>query len=443
MFFTKEQMRKLIIPLLIEQLLNVTVGMVDVIMIAGTGEAAVSGVSLVDNISVLLIEFFSALGTGGAVVAGQYLGQKNQKKANQAANQELLFIMIASLVVMLLFLVAHQQILRGLFGKIDENVMKAARTYLLITAFSIPPLALYNGCAALFRVMGNSKITMWISLWMNIINCAGNFILIYGAGIGVAGTAIATTVSRYAAALIGVILLTRKGQIIRIDRGFEFHFHRDMIQRILFLGIPNGLENSIFQLGKIMILSLVSVCGTSAIAANAVAGNLTTLNILPGTALGLAMLSVVSVCVGAQDYEQVRHYTRTLMRQTRFYISIMSLFMILSAKWILTAYHLSPETALLAKELIWYHAVCAVICWPESFTLPNALRASNDVKFTMITSILSMWIFRIFFSYLLVKVFSFGVMGVWIAMTIDWLFRAVVFELRYLKGRWMTKYRGG
>ncbi len=440
MLFSKEDLRKLVVPLLIEQVLAVAVGMIDTVMVSSVGEAAVSGVSLVDNISILLIGLFGALATGGAVVAGQFLGQKNQENACKAANQLLLFVGISSIIIMTFFLIFHQFILTKVFGQIDADVMQAAKTYLLITAVSIPPLALYNGGAALFRAMGNSRVTMWVSFLMNAINAIGNAVLIFGFKMGVAGVAIPTLVARSVAAILILAMLFNPKHTIHLSKQFEFRFHKKMIQKILYIGIPNGLENSIFQLGKILILSLVSVCGTSAIAANAVSGTVATLNILPGSALGLAMLSVVSMCVGANDYEQAKYYTKKLMRQIHIYIGIISALLLIFCPVVAGIFNLSPEATAMTEQLIRWYAVCAFLFWPESFSLPNTLRASNDVTFTMGISIFSMWMFRIVCSYILVRVFDMGVLGVWIAMTIDWLFRAVVFSTRYVRGKWKLKY---
>lgn len=440
LLFSKDALNKLIRPLVMEQVLAVAVGMIDVIMIASVGEFAVSGVSLVDNVSILLIGLFSALATGGAVVAGQYLGQKDEKNACKAANQLLLFILISSLIIMGGYLLGKDFILTKVFGQIDADVKEAADTYLVITALSIPPLALYNGGAALFRAMGNSKVTMWISLIMNIINGVGNAILIYLAHMGVAGAAIATTLARLIAAIIIMAMIFNKKHVIHLNRNFEIKFHKNMIRRILFIGIPNGLENSIFQLGKILILSLVSACGTYAIAANAVAGNVAVLNVIPGNAMSLALLSVASVCVGAGDFEQVKYYTKKLMIKIHFYMMIISVALILLAPVIIRLYQLSDQAAVATKTLIYWHAVCAALFWPESFVLPNTLRASNDVKFTMSLSIFSMWVFRIGFSYLFVKILNMNIVGVWIAMIIDWLFRAIIFVIRFARGKWKEKY---
>ncbi len=442
--FSKKALNKLIGPLVMEQILEVTVGMLDIVMIAGVGEAAVSGVSLVDNINILLIGLFGALATGGAVVAGHYLGQGSKENACKAANQIVLFVVVSSIAIMILYLLGKSFILGVVFGNIEPDVERAANTYLIITGLSIPALALYNGCTALFRSMGNSTVTMWISVIMNVIHAVGNVILIFQMQMGVAGAAISTTIARYAAAVIIMVMLFNKKNTIHLDRkNFEFRFHRKMIGRILYIGIPTGLENSIFQLGKILILSLVSVCGTYAIAANAVAGNLATLNVIPGNAMSLALLSVVSVCIGANDFEQAKYYTKKLMTKIHIYTGVISMALILLSPMIVKIYQLSPQASSATKVLICLHAVCAMLFWPESFVLPNTLRASNDVKFTMGIAIFSMWVFRIAASYLLVMQFNMNIVGVWIAMVIDWLFRAIVFVTRYVRGTWQTKYNEG
>lgn len=436
--YSNTDLRKLILPLVMEQLLAVLVGMLDTVMISGEGEAAVSGVSLVDNINILVINIFAALATGGAVVAGHALGQKKPEQAGKAAWQMVLFMIYSSFITMVLLLVAHKTILRVTFGKVDDAVMGSATVYLLITALSICPLAIYNACAALFRAMGNSKTTMLISLLMNLINFVGNAILIFGAGLGVAGAAIATTVSRTVAAILIFRLMLDEKRVIHFKNRMTWKLEGNLVKKILFIGIPNGLENSLFQLGKLLLLSLVSTFGTSSIAANAVCGTLTNFNILPGMAIGMALLSVSSVCIGAGEIGQTRYYTRKMMGLSWMAMSAMSIIMMVGAPLFLKIYHLTPETEKLAIGVIRFHAVMCMISWVPSFSLPNTLRAAGDVIWTMVIAIVSMWTFRIITAYIFSYAFHLGLMGIWIAMTIDWTFRGICYLLRYRGHKWET-----
>ena len=437
--FTNKDLKKLIIPLIIEQLLTVTVGLADSIMISSVGEAAVSGVSLVDSIMILLINMFSALATGGAVVAGQYLGQKKPVMACKTADQLILFISALAAVIMAGIYAMRGFILHGVFGAIEPAVMHSAEVYLLIVTASIPFLAVYNGCAALFRTMGNSKTAMQMSLFMNAVNIIGNAVLIYGVGMGVEGAAIPTLASRVIAAAVILVLLKNRNQAVHISRNFNFKFKGFLVGRILKIGVPNGVENSMFQLGKILVLSLVAGFGTASITANAVSNMVAMFEIIPGMAVGLAVLTVVSRCVGANDYEAARYYTKKLLKIAYASLIVFNLFIVAMLPVIIRAYHLSPETAAITRKILLYHTLCCVTIWPVSFTLPNTLRASNDVKYTMVTAIISMWIFRIFFSFVLGKWLGWGVFGVWVAMTLDWAVRAVLFLIRYIKGKWQYR----
>lgn len=439
MLYSNKDLKRLIIPLMIEQLLAIGVGLIDTIMIAAAGEAAVSGVSLVDTVNILIINAFMALATGGAVVAGHFLGEKKPERACRAAWQLILFCLYSSVTVMVFFLAAHNAILRGLFGGADEAVMGNAKTYLIITAFSIVPLALYNAGAALFRAMGNSRITMWISLVMNLINLCGNAILIFGLHMGVAGAALATTFSRMVAAVIILVLLKNPQIEINICGQAGWRLKKELISKILYIGIPNSLENSMFQLGKILLLSLVSTLGTYAIAANAVANTITNLNILPGMAVNQALLAVVALCVGANQFDQAKYYTKKLIKIIYVCTWAISLLIFVGVDLVLAIYQLSPQTAELARTVVLYHAVMVALIWQPAFSLPNTLRASGEVIFPMVVSIVSMWVFRIGAAYVLCQRFDMGLLGVWVAMTIDWAFRGTLFVWRYLSGKWIHK----
>lgn len=343
--FSNRELANLIGPLVIEQLLAVFVGMADSIMVANVGEAAVSGVSLVDNIMILIINIFAALATGGAVVAGQYIGRKDEKSACKAATQLVWFVSLSAVAIMILVYFGKDIILSQVFGHITAEVKGHADIYLLIVTASIPFIALYNGGAAIFRAMGNSQVSMRVSLLMNAINVTGNAILVFGLRIGTAGVAIPTLISRMAAAIVITVLLCNQTRILHIERTLKIRFDGRMIRKILAIGVPNGLENSMFQLGKILVLSLVSTFGTYAIAANAVSNAIALFQILPGMAISLAITTVISQCVGANDYEQVRYYLKKLL--AIIYVAMVGTvaLIFLALPLILKAYNLSDQTA--------------------------------------------------------------------------------------------------
>lgn len=434
--FSRNDLVRLIIPLIVDQFLQVAVGLSDSIMVARVGEAAVSGVSLVDTVMLLIINIFTALATGGAVIAGQYLGRKDPKTGCEATAQLFNFTFLFSIFIMILGYLGQNVILYHVFGKIEPEVMKDSRTYLLIVLSSIPMIAMYNAGAAIFRAMGNSNIAMKTSLLMNSINVFGNALLIFGFHRGVEGVAIPTVVSRGVACVVILILLNNQEHELHILHPYPFKIKWNVLKKILYIGIPNGLENSMFQLGKIAVLSLVSGLGTASLAANAVGNNIANFAILPGMSFGFALLTVCAQCVGAGDFEQVKYYTKHMMRVEYLCLIASNLIVILALPFILSIYNLSDEAAQYANDIILYHAACVVTIWPLSFTLPNTLRAAADVKVTMVLSIISMWVFRFGFSYLLTMVFHMGIFGVWVAMTIDWLVRGIFFVCRYKSGRW-------
>lgn len=437
--FSNKMLFSLILPLIIEQFLAVLVGMADSIMIASVGEAAVSGVSLVDQIMVLFISLFSALATGGAVVVGQYLGMKKDKEAKKVATQLIWIITIIAVGIMILMYAGKYFILHGIFGQITDEVRTNANTYLLIVSASIPFVALYNGGAAIFRAQGNSKTPMQISILMNLINVVGNAVLIYGFHCGTEGVAIPTLASRAVAAMVVIVLLLNPKEKLQIERTFRYHMDKKMVGRILGIGIPNGLENSMFQIGKILVLSLIAQFGTYAITANAVGTVLASLEILPGMAIGLGMTTVIARCMGAGEIEQAKYYTKKLVIITYVCIGIFSALTVLALPFILKIYNLSNLTAETTAQLIIFHSIAVTIIWPMSFALPNTLRAAGDAQMTMWISIGSMWIFRIGCSFLLGKYLGWGVFGVWAAMIIDWCVRSVFMIWRYLSGRWKEK----
>lgn len=442
--FSRQDLLRLIIPLVIEQFLLMTVGMADTVMVTTAGEAAVSGVSLVDNINLLLIQIFAALSTGGAVIVSQYLGREDRKAACTAARQLLYVVSAASIALMALALVFREHILALIFGRIAPDVMDNALVYFLLTAAAYPFISIYNAGASLFRSMGNSKVSMFNSLLVNIINITVNAILIYGFQMGAAGAGIGTLVSRIAAAVLMLVLLCHENNPVHIRGILHFEFRGDMVRRILTIGIPNGLENGLFQVGKLLVLSLITSLGTTAAAstaitaANAIANSIAGVINVPGQAIGLGMITVIGQCMGAKDPEQAVSYTRRLMAATYLSMGAMSLMLLFSAGWLVTLFHLSSGAASMAAQVLRWCAVFNIIFWPMSFTLPNALRASGDAVFTMAVSLASMFLCRIALSYVLSCPWGFGLglLGVWFAMFADWIVRASIFLARFLQGRW-------
>ena len=438
-YFSNHDLKKLIVPMIIEQFLSLLVGMSDSMMVATVGEHAVSAVSLVDNIFILLIYLFAALATGGSVIMGQYLGQSHRDKANKAVNQLILFTAILSVCITSGLYLTRNLILHNVFGNIEANVMEASKTYLLIVSASIPFIALYNAGAAVFRTMGNAKVPMYLSMIMNAMNVCGNAILIFVFHMGVAGAATATVISRIFAGIVILILLRSPALLLHLERPFSFRLDFGMLKKIAYIGIPNGLENGMFQLGKIMVLSIITSFGTAAIAANAVSNIIAIFQVLPGMSVGMAVITVCSRCVGAGDYDMARYYTRKILKLVHMLIICFSVTTLAALPLIMKLYNLSPEAMRFTKQIIWYHGLCCMLFWPEAFTLANTLRAASDVKYCMIWSIVSMWVFRIGFSYVLGAQMQWGVFGVWVAMTIDWAVRAVLFIIRYRGTKWQHK----
>lgn len=434
--FSRKDLWMLIVPLVIEQALAYSVGMIDTVMVANVGEAAVSGVSLVETVNILLINLFAALGTGGAIVVAQYLGMQDTRNGNDAAKQLIIAVLFISLLIAALCLLANRPLLSLLFGQIEPEVMRSARTYFYITALSYPFIAVFSAAAALFRGMGNTRTAMLNALVMNVLNLIGNAVLMFVFGLGVLGAAISTLVSRVVAATIMLAMLRNPKLAVHV-RGYSLRdVSYPMIRRILRIGIPNGLENSVFQLGRIIITGLVTLHGTTAIAAHAVANSLTGIEVIPGQAIGLALLTITAQCVGAKEYDQAKRYTKLLTGLAYASMIGFNAIMLVLIRPIIGLYHLSGGASVLAVQIMVVHGVGAMLVWPLSFTLPNALRAAGDVRYPMAVSILSMLVFRIGVSCLLVYGFHLGAISVWLAMVVDWIARSILFVHRFRGGRW-------
>jgi putative MATE family efflux protein len=453
MKFTKKQLWLLIFPLLIQQLLAVTIGLADSMMVSSAGEAAVAGVSLVNSLDILLITLFSALAAGGAIITSQFIGKGDLRLANKSAKQLLYVTVGVATVISVVIIIIRVPLLDLIFGEVEAAVMENALSYFFFLALSFPFLALYDSGAAVLRSMGKSTVSMLCSVLMNLINVAGNALFIFGFGLGAAGAALGTLISRIIGSLVMTVIIHNKNNPVHIEKIFSYKPDGAIIRGILVVGIPGGLENSMFQFGKLLTQSLISTMGTAAIAANSVGHMLATFQYMPGQAISLATVTVVGQCIGAHDKKQATKYARILIGITYVALWVMCLMSVLCGKWVIGIYNVSAQASDMAFQLILYHSLVAALIWPIAFTLPGSFRSASDVRFPLIISALSMWIFRVGTSYFLalesvnvfglfsIKGFGLGVLGVWIAMTLDWVFRAILFAWRHLSGRWLTKYR--
>ena len=438
--YTNRALLALFIPLLIEYSLEFFVGFADSVMVASLGEAAISGVSLVDFLVQLLIFSFSALATGGAVVAGQYLGDQNIDKARNSATQLVWFSTILSIVLMIAVIFLKPFLIGILFGQIEADVWANADVYLYFMALSIPFLAIYNAGAAIFRTTNNAVTPMNILLVCDILNVAGNAICIYLLGWDVRGVAIPTVIARVLAAVLILYFLSDDNYKLHIKKTLKHKFDFDLLGKVMKVGIPYGIENGLFQLGRVLVLSLVSTFGTMAIAANSVGYAIGIFSVLPGFAINLGLTAVISNCVGANDYEQARYYNKKCLVMVVISHIVINLLIFLVLPIILGIYNLSPQTEAMAAEMVIWHGIFAVIIWPISFTLPATFRGAGDSKSVMYISLAVMFICRIALSYVIADWMGIGVFGTWIAMFIDWYVRAGIYVYRYFSNKW-TEYR--
>lgn len=435
--FTNRMIRSLLIPVVLEQLLNSIMGTADTMMVSNVGSAAISAVSLVDSINILVIQAFSALAAGGAIVCAQYIGQRNQERANESARQVLFIITLISIVVSAICLGFKKPLLRLIFGSVEADVMRASEIYFFYTALSFPFIALYDAAASIFRAQDNTKGPMTISMISNIMNIVGNAIMIWGFHMGVAGAAIATLISRIFCALVVLIQLRRDRQTIVVRDYLKIRPDWPMIGRILGIGIPSGVENSMFQLGKLAIQSTVSTLGTVAIAAQAMTNILENLNGIAGIGVGVGLMTIVGQCMGANRKDEAVYYIKKLSVIAEVTIIVSCLLVFILTRPVTMLGGMEKTSADMCWHMVMWITIVKPIMWVSAFVPAYGLRAAGDVKFSMISSCAVMWLCRFCLSVLLIRGLGFGPMGVWIGMFADWTVRAVLFTWRFHSRKWL------
>ena len=425
--FSRRTLIALILPLIAEQFLAVLVGMADTAMVSAVGDSAVAAVSTVDTLNVLFINLFSAMSAGGAVVAAQYLGHGDRKNACASAKQLMTSTLALAALATVLIACFHRPIIGLMDDGRDQDTLNQSYTYLMITAFSFPFLGIYNGGVGLLRAMGNSKASMYTSVAMNMINIGGNALLIHGLGLGVAGAGISTLLSRAVSALLILRVLFNDSMPIHLDgprlRERNYRLDMAMIRRIFRVGVPNGLENSLFQVGKVLIMGIITTFPTAIRAANGICNSVSSVVNIPGSAIGLAAITVIGQLIGAGEKEEARRYGKKLAGLMYLAVLPLNVILFFAAEPVVRLFSLSEEGVAAAVQIERLYAVCSILTWVPSFGMPNILRAAGDVRFTMVVSMACMLVLRLGASYLLVYGFGLSLLGVWIAMHMDWVAR--------------------
>lgn len=427
----------LLAPIIVEQLLNSFMGMVDTMMVSTVGSEAISAVSLVDSLNNLVIQVFSAMAAGAAIICSQYLGSGKEAESNRAAKQVVLTVFAISMAITLICLIGREHLLRLIFGAVEKEVMDNSLVYFLITVLSYPFLALFNAGAAFYRAGGNSKFPMKVSVLSNILNIIGNAVFVYGLGWGVAGAAIATLISRVFCMAVIFYALRRPRQVIVLRDYLKIRPDMPLIWKIMAIGIPAGIENGMFQFGKLAIQSTVSTMGTTAIAAQAMTNILENVNGIFGIGVGIGLMTVVGQCIGAGRREEAKYYIVKLTSVAWAGILASCLLVLAITKPVTALAGMEAAAADMCFEMVTAITIVKPLVWVGSFTIAYGLRAAGDVRFSMIVSTITMWCCRVALCIFLVRVYHFGPMAVWIGMFADWAVRAVIFSARFLSGRWL------
>lgn len=437
--FSGRALMALLVPLVVEQIFTALMGTADTMMVARVGDAAVSGVSLVDSLNNLMLMMMTAMATGGAIVCAQYLGAADEKGANLAARQVLLSVVVISVACCVVCVGLRGPMLRLIFGGVERDVMEAASIYFLVTALSYPFMGAYNASAALYRAAGNSRLPMLVSAVGNGLNILGNAVFLFVFHWGAFGAALSTSLSRVFQCVAMLWFHRKPGQVIVLNHYRDIRPDFKIIRTVLRIGIPTGVENGMFQFGKLMVQSTVATLPTAEIAAQAVVNILEYFTSMPSMAIGLGLVTVAGQCMGAGRPREAKHYCLTLTAVSEILVIVTGILIFFSVDTVSRLSGLSPDSAKIVREMMILITVVKPFVWPLAFTLPNGMRAAGDVQFTMLVSVVSMWVFRVALCVILIRFMGFGVLGVWIAMFVDWTNRVLWNLGRFFSGKWMEK----
>lgn len=437
LLFDSKALYALMIPIILEQLLNSFMGMADSMMVSNVSSAAISAVSLVDSINILVIQVFAALAAGATIICSQYIGSNDKAQSNNAARQVVIAVLAISLSITVFCISLRRPLLILIFGQVEADVMEASLIYFFITALSFPFIALFNAGSAFYRAGGNSRFPMKVSVISNVMNIGLNAVFIFGFKMGVLGAALATLISRIFCVLVIYYYLRKPRQIIVINSYHTFRADFPLIIRVLAVGIPTGIENGMFQFGKLAIQSTVSTLGTTAIAANAMATILENLNGIGAMGIGIGLMTLVGQAMGAGRREEAKYYIVQMTKLSYIVVFVSVVITYIISRPVMYLAGFDTECLLLTMTMVNYYTIVKPIIWPMAFVPGYGMRAAGDVKYSMIATTLTMWFGRVLLSIYFMRVLHMGPLGVWVGMSIDWFLRAGVYIPRYFSGKWM------
>ena len=315
--------------------------------------------------------------------------------------------------------------------------MTYARQYFMISALSYPFIALYDDGSSIFRAQENSNLPMKISLLANVLNLILNLLFVWGFHMGVIGSALATFISRGFSITVVLYELHKPGWLISLQKYASIRPSWQQIRRILYLGIPSGIENSMFQFGKLVIQSTVSMMGTTSIAAQGMTNILENLNGIMAIGIGVGLMTVVGECIGAGRKDEAIYYIKKMTAVSEIVIIGSCLLIFALVRPITHFGGMEPESARMCIFMVTCITIVKPLVWVLSFIPAYGFRAAGDVKFTMGVSAASMWICRVSLAMFLARVLGFGPIAVWIGMFTDWSVRAIIFTIRFRNGKWL------
>lgn len=438
--FSNKDLKNLIIPLFVEQFLLMFVGIADTFVVSFSSEADVSGVSLVTSFNTVLIFLFTALSSGGAVIISQYIGSQDKKTASQASSQLLLVSALISVILSALILIFRSSLLKMLFGKIEPEVMSACEIYLVITTFSLPALAVYDAGAALCRSVGKTNVTMYISAVSNVLNIIGNCVGVLVLHLGAAGVAYPSLITRILSAAAVTLYCFKDKLSVHYTLPYILTWNGSLQRKIMKIALPNGIENGVHQLVKVALSSMIALFGTYQIAANGMAQSIWSLASIMGLAMAPVYTTVIGQCMGARDIASANFYFKKLNRITLILSILWNAFIFAITPLFIRYSAISQEAKSLVIILVLINNIFNGLAYPFAGSLGNGLRAAGDVTFTMTVSITLTVAARLFFSALFGLVFGWGVIGIAIGMSMDLVFRGMIFIWRYHSQKW-TKFQ--